>query len=137
MTRQWAESSGDTDRHSAGALTARLAARFRTVDRSLGSLTIDDGMSCVASLAYALHLEDVVKHSETCLGAKVVDDGVEFELGGVGDIDVLDSATGDTNHMVVVSRKPLGQFISSNTMGTVMLLEYVSFLEDRERSIEG
>lgn len=143
MTRRWAESSGDTDRHRAAAPIARLAPRFGTVDRLAGSLTIDDGMflvvcrvSCVASLAHTLHLENVVKHSETCLGAKVVDDGVEFELSGVGDIDVLDSATGDTNHMVVVPREPLGQLVSSDTIGSVMLLEYVSFLEGRERSIE-
>ena len=138
MTRVWVESSGDTDRHRAAAPTARLAPRFRTVD-----LTIDDGMSlvvchlsCVASLAHTLHLEDVVEHSETRLGAKVVDDAVEFALGGLGDIDVLDSAAGDTNHMVVVSREPLSQLISCNAIWSVMPPEYVNFLKDCERSIE-
>ena len=138
MTRAWVESSGGTDRHSAAVPTALLPPRLRKVD-----LTIDDGMSlvvchlsCVASLTHTLHLEDVVEHSETGLGAKVVDDAVEFALGGVGDIDVLDGAAGDTNHVVVVSREPLSQLVSCNATGSVMPPEYVSFLEDCEGSIK-
>ena len=66
----------------------------------------------------------------------LVHETLEFDLEGRGKMDVVYGSARFAYDMVMMSRSPLGEFVASDTPGSVMRGEHCRFLQHREGSVQ-